>query len=204
MTYTTREDWLNAYIDHARPIFDRINAPLPLNVRVAVGFPSRGSRGKVLSECWDTGASADGHYEIFIAPTLTDVRDVCAALTYELIRAALGLEKGATAIRRLATSLGMTCAKQLTHGRGVSPGPGWDAWHTPLAAALGPMPYATLDARDGRSSARAKQKTYLHKAQCVVPGCGWTCQVTAKHYHAAPTLNCPVPDCIGILICETL
>lgn len=44
--YTTREDYLNAFIEAARPHFERVNAPLPANVRVAVGFGRAVSRAR--------------------------------------------------------------------------------------------------------------------------------------------------------------
>jgi hypothetical protein len=200
--HNTREEWLNYFIDLARPRFEAANAPLPMNVRVAVGFPSNGSRGKVLSECWDTGASADGHFEIFVAPTLTDPADVCAALTYELARASIGLNKGGQVLRRVLTSLGF--AGKMQARRGMKPTPAWGAWSAPLIAALGPMPYARLNATEGTSTARAKQKTYMLKGACVNPACGWTLYTTAKQWGVSDVLNCPVPECIGILVCDAL
>ena len=61
LKYQTREDWLNAFIDAARPHFAAVNAPLPINLRVAIGFTSKGGKGKTIGECWSSDASEDGH-----------------------------------------------------------------------------------------------------------------------------------------------
>ena len=195
MTYETREDWLNAFIDRARPAFEAANAPLPMNVRVAVGFTSRGVKGNRIGECWSSDASEDGHFEIFIKPTLNDVARVCDVLTHELIHAAVGLDKGHNQhFKRVATSLGLGGKMTATVATAA-----WYAWALPIIEALGPMPYGAL-VTDGLSSARKKQSTSLLKVEC--PACGWLARVTAKHITPHAHLNCPAPGCIGELICE--
>jgi hypothetical protein len=39
---------------------------------MAIGFPSTGSKGKRIGECWAGEASADGTHEILIRPDLDD------------------------------------------------------------------------------------------------------------------------------------
>ena len=68
--HATREQWLNAFVRAARPVFTTVMAPLPDNVRVSVGFTGAGKRGKAIGECWSSQASADGHFEIFLKPTV--------------------------------------------------------------------------------------------------------------------------------------
>lgn len=195
--YTTREDYLNAFIEAARPHFERVNAPLPANVRVAVGFTSRGIKGSRIGECWSSDASADGHFEIFIKPTLTDVARVCDVLTHELIHAAVGLDKGHNAhFKRVATSLGLTGPSKATTASAD-----WYAWALPIISSLGEMPYGALS-EDGLSSARKKQTAALLKVEC--PVCGFLARVTKKHIAPHDHLDCPVPTCDGVLICEGL
>lgn len=197
MTYATREEYLNAFIDAARPHFERVNAPLPSNVRVAVGFTSRGLKGSRIGECWSSDASEDGNFEIFIKPTLNDVVRVCDVLTKQLIHCAIGLDKGHNPhFKRVAASLGLVGKAQA-----MTASADWYAWALPIIEKLGPMPYGALSA-DGMSSARKTQKAALLKVEC--PVCGWLARVTKKHIEPHDHLACPVPSCAGELVCEEL
>lgn len=194
MTYATREEYLNAFIEGARPHFERVNAPLPSNVRVATGFTSRGSRGARVGEIWSDTSSDDGHFEIFIKPTLVGTARICDVLTHELIHAAVGLDKGHNQhFKRVSASLGLT-------GKATTPvaGSAWYTWALPIIESLGEMPYGALSG--DQSSARAKQVTSLLKVEC--PVCGFLARVTRKHIAPHSHLNCPVPDCLGELRCE--
>ncbi len=57
-----REEWLNLVADGMAPWFEDQGYPLP-RCRTAIGFPSTGTRGKRIGECWDGQASADGTFE---------------------------------------------------------------------------------------------------------------------------------------------
>lgn len=194
MAYATREEYLNAFIDAARPQFERVNAPLPYNVRVAVGFTSKGFKGNAIGECWSDTASDDGHFEIFIKPTINDAARICDVLTHELIHAAIGLDKGHNAhFKRVATDLGLT-------GKATSTvaGPDWYVWALPILDALGHLPYAAITG--GISSGRKKQKTNLVKVEC--PDCGWLARVTNKHIEPHDHLICPVPSCGAAMVID--
>jgi hypothetical protein len=195
--YETREQWLNAFIDKARGQFAAVNAALPPNVRVAVGFTSRGMKGSRIGECWSDVASEDGHFEIFIKPTLADAATICATLTHELIHAAVGLDKGHNAtFKRVATSLGLGGKMTATVAE-----KGWYSWALPIIEQLGPIPYAALST-GGISTGRKKQTAALLKVEC--PVCGFLARVTKKHIAPHSHLNCPVPDCVGQLFCEDM
>jgi len=192
--HNTREDWLNAFIDATRDRFDEINAPLPMNVRVAVGFTSRGLKGSRIGECWSDTASDDGHFEIFIKPTLEGEARICDVLTHELAHAAAGLQSGhGPAFKRIATALGLEGKMTATVA-----GQTWYDWALPIIQSLGPMPYGAL--KGGLSTSRKKQKTALLKVEC--PVCGFLARVTAKHIAPHTHLNCPVPDCDGVLVTD--
>lgn len=193
LKYQTREDWLNAFIDAARSQFVAVNAPLPINLRVAIGFTSKGGKGKSIGECWSSDASEDGHYEIFIKPTLENPARICGVLTHELIHAAVGIPAGhGPAFKRVMIALGLTGKATATVESEA-----WYRWALPLIAELGPFPYGALSG--SLVSGRKKQKAYLLKAECDT--CGWTARVTAKHVR--PVMNCPDPDCHGALVCDT-
>lgn len=197
MTYATREEYLNAFIEKARPRFEAANAPLPSNVRVAVGFTSSGTKGSKIGECWSSDASEDGYFEIFIRPTLADPTVVCNVLTQQLIHAAVGLAEGrGQYFKRVATSLGY-------EGKMTAPqaGVGWYTWAAPIIRELGEMPYAALT-DTGVSSARPKQTGALLKLEC--PVCQWLARVTRKHVSPHAYLSCPAPTCDGELVCEAL
>lgn len=190
LKYQTREDWLNAFIDAARPVFAAANAPLPINLRVAIGFTSRGMKGSRIGECWSSDASEDGHYEIFIKPTLDNSARICDVLTHELIHAAVGIPAGhGPAFKRVALALGLKGKPTATYG-----GEDWYRWSIPLIEALGPFPYGAL-ADSGLSSSRPKQKAYLLKAVCT--RCEFVCRITAAHIR--PTMRCPDDTCEGDL-----
>lgn len=196
MTYKfeTREDWLNGFIEASRAKFESVNAPLPVNVRVSVGFTSRGIKGTRIGECWSDSASEDGHYEIFIKPTLDGEARICDVLTHELVHAAVGIESGhGQAFKRVALALGLVGKMTATTASSD-----WYAWALPIITELGPMPYGAL--KGGISSSRKKQKTALLKVEC--PVCGFLARVTNKHIEPHSHLNCPVPDCVGVLECE--
>lgn len=192
--YETREAWLNAFVTLARPHFERVGAPLPEKVRVSVGFTSTGSRSNRIGECWHDAASADGYFEIFLKPTIeTDAR-MADILTHELVHAAVGIDAGHGAqFKRVANALGLV--GKMTSTTASSD---WYSWALPVLNIIGPMPYGQLT--DGKSTAKPKQKTNLLKVECV--SCGWLARVTAKHITAHDHLNCPVPDCVGVLVTE--
>jgi hypothetical protein len=195
MAYETREEYLTAFIDAARPVFERANAPLPLNIRVSVGFTSRGSKGSRIGECWSDSASEDGHFEIFIKPTLEGAARICEVLTHELVHAAAGISAGhGPVFKRIGAAVGLKGP-----GKSMDAGEAWYVWALPIIGALGEMPYGALST-GGFSTARPKQKTALLKVEC--PACGWLARVTAKHIDPHSSLNCPVPDCIGELLAD--
>ena len=79
MTQDNRESWLNGVAAGMAPLFEALDAPLPDRVRVAIGFTSRGAKGKAIGGCWDNRLSADGHFEIFIRPDLAHAPDAMPA-----------------------------------------------------------------------------------------------------------------------------
>lgn len=189
----TREAWLNAFVAAARPVFAGKSFPLPDRVRVSIGFPSCGRRGRAIGECWSDCRSSDAHFEIFIRPNLETDSRIADVLTHELIHAAVGLAAGhGRPFKSAMRALGLTGKATATVA-----GPDWHSWAQPILDAIGPMPRGRLD-DGGQSSAKPKQTTRLIKLEC--PDCGFTCRTTAKHIEAnADGLRCPSLDCEGML-----
>jgi len=93
MTHANREQWLMAAVDHLIPIFERAGYAVPL-VKVSVGFPSTGGKGRHLGQCWSTKSAVDGVNQIFIAPHLQTPFDFLDTLVHELVHAIDDCESG--------------------------------------------------------------------------------------------------------------
>ena len=69
MANINREQWLMSAVDHITPIFQARGYVVP-QVKVSVGFPSTGGKGRHLGQCWSSKAAEDNVNQIFIAPHL--------------------------------------------------------------------------------------------------------------------------------------
>lgn len=113
MIHDNRESCLNGVAAGMTPLFEALGAPLPDQVRVAIGFTSAGRRSRAIGECWDNRRSADGHFEIFIRPDLAHAPDampaqIAAILAHELVHAAVGIKAGhGKSFKRVALGLGL-------------------------------------------------------------------------------------------------
>ena len=94
-------------------MFARLEAPLPAQLRIAIGFTSSGRRSRNIGECWDNQCSEDRHFEIFIRPDLSESKDlmpmqIAAVLGHELVHAAVGVAAGhGKEFRRVARGIGL-------------------------------------------------------------------------------------------------
>lgn len=188
----TREEWLGEFTRLARPTFKAAGSPLPKTVRCSVGFPSKGSKSKVIGECWSTEVSADKITEIFLRPSLqSDTSRIADVLTHELCHAALGLEAGhGPLFKKLAHAVGLEGKMTAT-----TAGKGWHAWADPIIKHLGPLPGASLDDKAEIKGGKKKQTTRMIKVSC--DQCDWSCRTTAIHIHDG--MRCPLVDCDGEL-----
>lgn len=164
----TREEWLmQATQKLGQGLFGKVGYTLP-KVRVSVGFPY-GSRGKVIGQCFDKRATADGVAQIFIHPKLDEGTRVLDVLAHELVHAILGAGAGhGQAFKRCASAIGLE--GQMT---ATTASPVLQAWLTLLLDELGAYPHASLDPN---GLGRKKQGTRLIKVSCGE--CGYNCRVT--------------------------
>ena len=90
MDNVTREDWLNNAVIELRPIFKSVGFPLPDNIRVTCGFPSRHARSlnRAIGEHWSAKASDDNTHEILISPVEDSPIEVFGILVHELSHSA--------------------------------------------------------------------------------------------------------------------
>src|SRR6266446_4918799 len=111
--HQTREAWLNYVAQRMAPVFEKLGAPLPVQLRIAIGFTSSGQRSRTIGECWDDQCSEDRHFEIFIRPDLGESKDllpmqVAAILGHELVHAAVGVaSRHSKEFRRVAKGIGL-------------------------------------------------------------------------------------------------
>jgi hypothetical protein len=191
--FDTREEWLVAFMEAAKPVFLEAGHPIPLNTRVSVGFTSNGYKSNAVGECWMSEASSDGHFEIFINPTTqTDAR-IADIFTHELCHAALATTKHDKQFGNLARALGLDGKLTATVA-----GSEWYRWAAPILDSIGAMPYGEIKAN--MQPPKPKKATFTLKTYC--PQCGWLARVTKRHIESHSYLNCPVPDCDGQLVTE--
>ncbi|MGA4950461.1 hypothetical protein [Streptomyces lydicamycinicus] len=140
--YETREQWLQASINLLRPKFEAVGLPLPKKVHISVGFGygAKAESAKILGECWSRAATMDRVNHIFISPEITDVVEVLATETHELVHAAddnVSGHKGR--FTKVAKALGLTGKMTATYA-----GPELAAELREIAKQLGPYPHSAL------------------------------------------------------------
>ena len=158
----TREEWLQSAVELLKPVFkEKTGLSLP-RVRVSVGWPSRGGTGagsRVIGQCWNTCAAADGVPQIFISPVLGDSIKVLETLVHELVHALDDCESGHRgAFRRIALNVGLEGKMTATHAGG----PLWSDLVL-IRGYLGSYPHSPLSV----SAATKTQTTRMLKIQCM-------------------------------------
>jgi hypothetical protein len=189
--FTTREEWLGFVTTELRPHFKAAGAPIPKEVRFAIGFTSAGYRSKAIGECHDAKASGDKHAEIFIKPDQDDAVKVAGILAHELVHAAVGNKEGHKGrFRTVALALGFT--KKMT---AALPDVGMQREiMDPILKRAGKLPHRRL------STYRVKkQTTRLLKAEC--PECGYIVRVSAKWLKEVGAPHCGIKS-HGRMVCE--
>lgn len=190
-TVTSREDWLNAFTAAARPTFEQAGFPLPENVRVSVGFSSRGRKSKAIGECWSNTASADDHFEIFISPSFqSDSAFMADILTHELCHVATPGAGHGKAFKKCALAVGL--AGKMTQAGFPNKVP--PPWAQAILDDLCQLPGADLNGAVSLTGPK-KQTSRLLKQTCN--DCGLTLRITATWLNACGTLQCPDKLCSG-------
>jgi hypothetical protein len=179
MTYTNREQWLMSAVDHLLPLFERSGYSVPI-VKVSVGFPSTGAKGRHLGQCWSTKSAVDGINQIFIAPHLQTPFDFLDTLVHELVHAVDDCQSGhGENFKKIAKDVGLK-------GPMRSAGAG-DLLKQDLlriAEKLGTFPHGRLSL-----PVRAMQKAAKRPgAKCAK--CGYEVVMLKKHLSLGPPI-CP-------------
>jgi hypothetical protein len=193
-TNAARELWLYQIADALYPRFGELSFANRPIVRIGVGYPTTGARGRAIGQCHDSCLSRDRVHEIIISPRLDDSTEVAGVLAHELCHAYLqsyfpeedcGHGKK---FKKLATALGLTGKM-----RSTVPGDAFTRFLRPVLSSLGEYPHGALGGGDGVTTPKRKvQTTRLKKVVCS--SCHYTMRVTRKWIDTAvPT--CPSPDC---------
>lgn len=186
MSDIARQQWLRDVADSLAPEFAAHGKPLPSNIRLTVGFPSRGGTRqripRVIGEIHDASRSDDNHFEIFISPVNADSVTVAAVLAHELVHAAVGIAEGHGAeFGALARAIGLQGKLTAT-----TASPAFEAKIRGWTAAIGEYPHAALNV-----SGITKQSTRLLKFVC--PDCGATIRASLKAFQQGQ-FKCGIHD----------
>lgn len=183
----TREEWLHDLKDRlAVALFEPKGYPLPEQMRISVGWPSRGGTSTTkptVGQCWYSEDSGDHTFEIFISPTIGEGLRAGDILVHELCHAILprGVKHGRLFVR-LARTMGLEGKPTET-----TAGEALRALLEMLTDEIGPYPHAELRPM----TPIKKQTTRMHKAQC--PECGYMVRA-AKQWLDVAVPKCPVHD----------
>lgn len=178
-----RESWLKRAAKLLTPMLEAVGTPPPLNIRYSCGWPAVNKGGKRIGECWASTASKDGHFEIFISPSIDEPLRVLDILLHEMIHAAVGLDCGHKGeFKRAAKAVGLTGKMTATVA-----GEELKEKLVGLFRELGEYPHAELKLK--HHTGPKKQKARLLKVVC--PGCQYTVRTTAKWIEVGlPTCCC--------------
>ena len=179
MSEINREQWLMQAVDHLLPLFERAGYSVPI-VKVSIGFPSTGSKGRHLGQCWSTKSAVDGVNQIFIAPHLPTPLDVLDTLVHELVHAIDDCESGhGENFKKIALDVGL---------KGPMRSAGAGEWLKQdlmrIAEKLGAFPHGRLSL-----PVRAMQKAPKRPgAMCTK--CRYEVVMLKKYLHLGPPI-CP-------------
>jgi len=175
-----REEWLESAVAEVRPVFTVFGSPLPKQIRVTCGFPSRNARSRLRSvgEHWSPKASSDGTHEILISPVLSASLDVLGTLVHELCHAATDGDGHGAKFTRLARKMSLEGKPTET-----TAGDKFKTAFADLLDGLGMYPHAKLNVGFDKKT----QSTRMHKASCQ--HCGYTIRLSQKW------ANVGIPDC---------
>jgi hypothetical protein len=179
MSEINREQWLMMAVDHLLPIFERSGYSVPV-VKVSVGFPSTGAKGRHLGQCWSTKSAVDGVNQIFIAPHLQTPFDFLDTLVHELVHAVDDCQSGhGENFKKIALDIGL---------KGPMRSAGAGDWLKQdlmrIAEMLGSFPHGRLSL-----PVRTMQKAPKRPgAKCGK--CGYEVVMLKKYLHLGPPL-CP-------------
>ena len=174
-----REEWLMRAVVHLEPIFQRGGYQIP-PVKVSIGFPSTGAKGRHLGQCWGSKASEDGINQIFIAPNQADPVEVLDTLTHELVHAVDDCKSGhGEGFKKIATDVGLKGPM-----RSAGAGEYLKQDLIKIAQALGHFPHARL------LIARVASRASIKRPGAKCANCGYEIVMMKRYLQYGPPI-CP-------------
>lgn len=180
-----REEWLNTMLKKLYPHFEDKGYKVPPNIRVSVGFPSKGIKSKVIGECWPMEASNDSQYEIFIHPNQDNAVKVAGILIHEMIHTIMEKDvKHGPEFKDCALKVGL-CGKM----KATEETPELQDKLENLIKEVGPYPHSKLNFSKKEESEPSKNGPI--KAICTDETCGYHVRVPKKWIEMGfPTCPC--------------
>lgn len=178
--FATREEWLEAAVDHFRPTFQQAcktsGRTIPENLKVSIGFPDKGGMAKrrVLGQCW-TESDSEKPVQIFINPTIANVNGadgILSVLVHELVHA-VGIHGHGKDFKRVALAVGLEGKMKSTTASDALV----EEFTYLVDEKLGPFPHTALSGMKLFAPSK-KDGTRMLKAVC--PECGYTIRLTKK------------------------
>jgi hypothetical protein len=188
--HETREEYLVAAVEQMKPLFERINTPLP-GVHVSTGWPSKlgtSAKKRRIGECWDSATSpTDKHPHIFISPVLMDDKGpngVLATLAHELVHAAVGCSCGHKgAFRKTAKALGFSGPMKSTPNMSPELTEAVEC----ISENLGAYPHGPIV----YSPPEKQKKDVCRLVKCECGECGYVVRTTRKWLELKGAPICP-------------
>lgn len=180
----TRESWLEAMAEKLRPFFAEVGLPLPANLKISCGWPSRGGMSMVkpvIGECWPWECSEGELTEIFMSPRYSDGVLIGATLAHELLHAAIGVDKKhGIEFRKGMAKIGLTGKATATE-----PGPELIDRLKVIISQIGDYPHFRINPKVKIK----KDGTRMRKIVCE--NCGYSARTTKKWIEVGlPTCPC--------------
>ena len=168
-----------AAVDHIIPIFERMGYSVP-QVKVSVGFPSTGGKGRHLGQCWSSKAAEDNINQIFIAPHLKTPLDFLDTLVHELVHAVDNCESGhGEGFKKIALDVGLKGPM-----RSAGAGEILQQNLMRITEKLGAFPHGRLNL-----PIRTAQKV-AKRPGAICTNCGYEVVMLRKHLYLGPPI-CP-------------
>lgn len=179
-----REEWLNTFLKKLYPHFKDQGFNVPPNIRVSVGFPSKGVKSKTIGECWDSECSNDQQFEIFIHPNQDNAVKVGGILVHEIAHAVVGIDaKHGPEFKACALKVGL-CGKM----KSTEETPELLQKLEAIVKEIGPYPHSKLILPPKAETPKANGPI---KAVCPTEECGYHVRISPKWVEEKGFPVCP-------------
>lgn len=206
--HLSREAWLASFVSIMRPRLSALGFILPDDVRVSIGWPSKGGTSRSrrrLYDLWPAETSRDHATELFISPLLHEPIDILTTTVAGLGVACVGVNDK-EGFKRYMKTIGLS-------GKPAEPVCGDELrfFLEKKLEELGEFPGAAIDPEALlKDAVEKKPGSRMLKVECKAPECGYTLRTTKQWVlRGLPTCCCgsemvgPLIDADGDVVEET-